>query len=114
MNYSIRGTLGSTLILVINGGIVCAFVFGTYFDYLVTPIFGLIITALFVATFSFFPESPLHLENTGRDNDALLARKFFHGTKTNVELLSKDGKDLSMDSRSDIPNKKLSWKDFRK
>lgn len=38
-----------------------ALAFGNYFNYKTTPIFIIVITILFAATFIFFPESPVFL-----------------------------------------------------
>lgn len=60
-NTSIRGILGSTVILTAHFGVALAFVFGNYCSYKTPPIFMIVLTFLFVVLFFFFPESPTFL-----------------------------------------------------
>lgn len=57
----VRGALGATLLLAANFGIVIAFAIGTYCGYHATPLFAIIVNALFVAMFFVFPETPIFL-----------------------------------------------------
>lgn len=59
--FSVRGALGSILILIINFAILLTFIMGTYCDYFTTPKFVIALTVLFFALFISFPESPLFL-----------------------------------------------------
>lgn len=58
---SVRGVLGSTLVLSCNMGILLSFIFGHFFQFYVTPIIAIAFTVVFVVSLFFFPESPLVL-----------------------------------------------------
>lgn len=53
--------LGSTLVLFCNGGILLAFVFGSYLDYFATPKFVIALMILTGVLLFFFPETPSFL-----------------------------------------------------
>lgn len=59
--FSVRGLIGSTLVLFCNTGILLAFVLGNYCDYFTTPKVVIAMMILFIALFFFFPESPSFL-----------------------------------------------------
>lgn len=58
---NIRGLLGSTLVFSCNIGILLAFTFGEYCDYTFTPIFVIIMCAVFISGAYFLPETPAFL-----------------------------------------------------
>lgn len=62
----IRGTLGSTLVLSCNIGLLLAFIFGEYCTYDFTPIFVMASTLIFLLGFYFFPETPAVLFKRNR------------------------------------------------
>ena len=66
MIFSVRGTLGSTMILADNTGLLIAYILGHYTDYHTTPHFmiGLTITCGLLLTI--FPESPIFLMKRGK------------------------------------------------
>lgn len=65
--YRVRGTLGSTIVLNCNFGILLAFVLGDYCDFYTTPKFVIVLTCVFTILFYFFPESPSFLMKQCRD-----------------------------------------------
>lgn len=63
---SVRGTLGSFLVLSAAFGGLLALIFGDYCSYSFTPIFAIVTTLVFLGGFSFFPESPVVLYKMNR------------------------------------------------
>lgn len=64
---SVRGSLGSLLILNCNAGILLAFILGNYLSYDTQAIILACLPILFFITFSFFPESPMYLMKSGKE-----------------------------------------------
>lgn len=60
-DHSVRGRLGSMLMLSANAGFLFAFVAGWYLDYYSIPYVGLMLSVLFLACFLYFPETPTYL-----------------------------------------------------
>lgn len=58
---SIRGVLGSTMVLVYNIGICLGFVIGNYCNYYTTPKVVILLDIVFLCAFHYFPESPSFL-----------------------------------------------------
>lgn len=57
----VRGTLGSTLVLSSNFGILMAFIFGNYLSFVMVPVILMIFPIIFFIGFSFLPETPQYL-----------------------------------------------------
>lgn len=64
---SVRGSLGSLLVLSANIGILIAFVAGNYVTYNISPIIHASLPILFFMAFWFFPESPQYLMKIGKE-----------------------------------------------
>lgn len=64
---SVRGSLGSLLVLSCNIGILLAFILGNYLSYDSQPIILAFVPIIFFFLFSFFPESPQYLMKSGNE-----------------------------------------------
>lgn len=64
---SVRGTLGSLLVLSCNIGILIAFILGNYLSYHIQAIILALVPVLFCIAFSFFPETPQYLMTMGKE-----------------------------------------------
>lgn len=58
---SIRGRLGSLLMLAANAGFLIAFLAGYYLNYHTIPCIGIGISIVYMLGISFFPETPTYL-----------------------------------------------------
>lgn len=58
---SIRGRLGSLLMLSANSGFLFGFLAGYYLTYFTIPYFGIILSIVYLVAFTFFPETPSYL-----------------------------------------------------
>lgn len=63
---SVRGTLGSSLVLATNLGTVLGFTFGEYCSYNFSPILVIVLTVVFLCAIYFFPETPAVLTKMNR------------------------------------------------
>ena len=64
--YRIRGTLCTILVLGSTGGVLLGFIAGHFLEYAEAPRFALIFPILYIAFFSFMPETPYYLMKTNR------------------------------------------------
>lgn len=62
----VRGTLGSTLILSCNTGLLLSYIFGTYFNYFVVPIICMGFPVIFMIGFVFMPDTPKYLADNNK------------------------------------------------
>lgn len=69
---SVRGILGSTLVLSSNIGMLLAFTFGNYFDFYMMPKFVISLTILCMILLYFVPESPTFLVRQNKISVCLL------------------------------------------
>lgn len=74
---SVRGSLGSLLVLSCNIGILIAFICGNYLNYTLQPVVLASLPILFFVTFSFFPESPQYLMKVGKEKEAEQSLRFY-------------------------------------
>lgn len=58
---SVRGRLGSLLMLCANSGFLFGFLAGYYLTYFTIPYFGIILSIVYLVSFTFFPETPSFL-----------------------------------------------------
>lgn len=58
---SVRGTLGSLLILIYNSGVLFGFVIAEFLDYYGQIKINIILPIVFLAGFNYFPETPEYL-----------------------------------------------------
>ncbi|XP_031630517.1 facilitated trehalose transporter Tret1-like [Contarinia nasturtii] len=73
----IRGTLCTILVLGSTGGVLLGFVAGHFLDYSETPRISLMFPILFIAFFSFMPETPYYLMKTNRMEEAEKSLRFY-------------------------------------
>lgn len=73
---SVRGSLGSLLVLNCNIGILIAFVLGNYLSYTTGVIVLASLPILFLIVFPFFPESPQYLMKSGNEEVIIGCSKF--------------------------------------
>lgn len=59
--FSVRGRLGSLLMLSANSGFLFAFLAGHYMTYHTIPYIGIVISIVYLAVFLYFPETPTFL-----------------------------------------------------
>lgn len=64
---SVRGSLGSLLVVSCNIGILMGFILGNYLTYTTQPIVHVLLPIIFFVAFAFFPESPQYLMKIGKD-----------------------------------------------
>lgn len=69
---SVRGSLGSLMMLNCNVGILFAFIVGNYLSYDTQHIILASVPIIFFITFSFFPESPQYLMKSGNEEVIML------------------------------------------
>lgn len=62
----VRGTLGSTLILSCNTGLLLSYIFGTFFNYFVVPKICMGFPVLFLIGFFFMSETPKYLADNNK------------------------------------------------
>ncbi|ELU13201.1 hypothetical protein CAPTEDRAFT_1723 [Capitella teleta] len=75
----LRGLLGTSLQLTINIGILIMFALGLTLYYRFLAIIPCCVSVLMVLAMAFMPETPRHLVNKGRDDDALKALRWLRG-----------------------------------
>lgn len=59
--YSVRGTLGSLVVLTTNLGLLLSFIMGEFCDYYFIPKFAIVLLVVYAVSFTFFHESPIFL-----------------------------------------------------
>ncbi|XP_055302945.1 facilitated trehalose transporter Tret1-like [Sitodiplosis mosellana] len=114
---SIRGTLGSTMMLSGNTGTLLAFVLGNFCDFYTTPIVIIILTIIFAISFFFFPESPIFLFKQNRISETKKSISFYQ----NISTTDKEALQFEMDklknalgntNKDGSSGKTSSWTDF--
>ncbi|KAL5275947.1 hypothetical protein ACFFRR_001648 [Megaselia abdita] len=115
---SVRGSLGSTIMIFCNFGILTSFVFGNFFSYILIPYLLAIFPTFFLVLIVLcLPESPSQLLRMGREEDALKALIFFSGEneKEKSEVIMKELERMK-DEVNSVDEKKsdrgVSWSDF--
>ncbi|CAG2059555.1 unnamed protein product [Timema podura] len=76
---SIRGTLGTVLIFLTNGGVLFSYIVGSYVPYHIFNYVCFSVPVLYLTTFFFMPESPVYLMNRGRIEDARKSLRWLRG-----------------------------------
>lgn len=79
LQLSLRGTLGSFLQLFLCGGLLIGYIVGPYTSYLTLIIVSGVIPFLCIITFLWVPESPQHLLNKDRKQEALESLLWYRG-----------------------------------
>ncbi|XP_022231665.2 facilitated trehalose transporter Tret1 [Drosophila obscura] len=78
---SVRGVLGTFLVLTCNGGVVLAFVLGYYFDYATVSWLVSTLSFVFVGCFWFMPETPQHLAKQNRVQEAEQSLRYYRNIR---------------------------------
>ncbi|XP_031634206.1 facilitated trehalose transporter Tret1-like [Contarinia nasturtii] len=114
----VRGSLGSTLALAWNVGILLAFTFGNYLDFNATPKFVIALMILTAVLLCFFPESPTFLYKQNKILEAEKSIRFYQnltGKANDYELLQIELNKLKTmigNVEKNESNSKLSWSDL--
>lgn len=118
--YSVRGTLGSMLILSLNLGILIAYLVGAYLPYNIVPGVLLVFPILFLCGSLFLPDTPRFLMLKGRIEEAEKSLKFYKGCRQNTKS-SEERFKIEMDklvsyttARQNAEDIKVTYKDFCK
>ncbi|XP_017155265.1 facilitated trehalose transporter Tret1 [Drosophila miranda] len=93
---SVRGVLGTFLVLTCNGGVVLAFVLGYYFDYATVSWIVSTLSFLFVGCFWFMPDTPEYLAKHNRVEEAKLSLRYYR----NIQF--SPAKELSEDLKLEL------------
>ncbi|XP_067625976.1 facilitated trehalose transporter Tret1-like isoform X2 [Eurosta solidaginis] len=81
---AVRGATGSLMVLFINSGILYVYLIGPYVSYNALQWCCLAVPIIFVALFSFMPESPYYFAEKGQKLDALNSLQFLRGQTADV------------------------------
>ncbi|XP_055317544.1 facilitated trehalose transporter Tret1-like [Sitodiplosis mosellana] len=82
----IRGTLCTILVLGSTGGVLLGFVAGHFLEYAETPRIALMFPILYIALFSFMPETPYYLMKTNRMEEAEKSLRFYRNISPNAAV----------------------------
>ncbi|XP_039437009.1 solute carrier family 2, facilitated glucose transporter member 8-like isoform X2 [Culex pipiens pallens] len=116
----IRGLLSSTLVFTCNAGILIMYILGDLFPYKTIPWILLAFPVLFLACFSFIPDTPFYLMQqnnyTKSENALLFYRGYRYGTQQvsnefKLELMNLKGQ-FREEKQSVAAEDKLSWQDL--
>jgi SP family facilitated glucose transporter-like MFS transporter 8 len=77
----VRGALGILFDLQVGNGILFVYLVGAYVPYLWLCISSAIVPAVFLLTFVWMPESPIHLTSKGKVHEAERALRWFRGAR---------------------------------
>lgn len=122
---SVRGVLGTFLVLTCNIGVLLAFVLGYYFDYVTVAWIVSSLSILFVICFWFMPETPQHLVLRQRPEDAEKSLRYYRNIRSrlskelNEELQLELHKLRATDnnpekSLDEVDDTAVTWADFSK
>lgn len=118
--FSVRGTLGATLVLSENIGILLAFIVGNYCDFYATPKVGIGLAGLCGALLIFFPETPSFLMKQNRILEAEKSIRFYQNLNvknSDFELLQCELRKLQSACGDDddvTTGNSLKWSDLKK
>ncbi|KAH8412743.1 hypothetical protein KR009_005255 [Drosophila setifemur] len=88
---SVRGVLGTFLVLTCNVGVLLAFVLGYFFDYATVSWIVSTLTFLFVGCFWFMPETPQYLAKVKKVKEAEYSLRYYRNIRANpAKELSED------------------------
>ncbi|EDW85305.1 uncharacterized protein Dwil_GK18458 [Drosophila willistoni] len=79
---SIRGVLGTLLVLTCNFGVLTAFALGYYFNYATVAWIMSTLSFVFVACFWFMPETPQHLAQHNKVEEAELSLRYYRNIRS--------------------------------
>ncbi|XP_034668658.1 facilitated trehalose transporter Tret1 [Drosophila subobscura] len=101
---SVRGILGTYLVVTCNGGVVLAFILGYFFDYITVSWIVSTLSFVFVGCFWFMPETPQYLAKQNRVEEAEQSLRYYR----NIRL--SPAKELSEDLKLELEKLKPSEK----
>ncbi|KAH8377879.1 hypothetical protein KR093_007661, partial [Drosophila rubida] len=99
---SVRGILGTFLVLTCNVGVVLAFVLGYYFNYATVSWIVSTLSLLFVVCFWFMPETPQHLMQRQKPEQAEYALRYYRNIR------SRQSKELSEELQLELQKLRVS------
>ncbi|EDV32164.1 uncharacterized protein Dana_GF14177 [Drosophila ananassae] len=101
---SVRGVLGTFVVLTCNGGILLAFILGYYFNYATVAWIMSILSFVFVGCFWFMPETPQYLLKSKKVEEAELSLRYYRNIRNNP------AKELSEDLQQELEKLKVTDK----
>lgn len=90
---SVRGRLGSLMMMSANLGILLAFVAGNYLSYQLVPRLFIWLPIIFLLSVFFFPETPFYCMRRNRELKAIASLEFYRNVRSHADrrgLLSFD------------------------
>ncbi|XP_063702470.1 facilitated trehalose transporter Tret1-2 homolog [Culicoides brevitarsis] len=93
-SVEIRGSLGSLLILLHNGGAIVGIALSSYTNFYFLPWIPIVLCFVFLLGYSFVPETPKYLMSCGKDASKSL--KFFQGTDFDPKIEEKSEESYKM------------------
>ncbi|KAH8267463.1 hypothetical protein KR018_005366, partial [Drosophila ironensis] len=123
---SMRGVLGTFLVLTCSGGILLAFILGYYFNYVTVSWIVSTFSFVFVGSFWFMPETPQFLASRNKVKEAEYSLRYYRNIRANPakelnedlqqelqKLKETDKVDSKEDSKdNDSDSNAVTWADF--
>lgn len=118
--FRCRGALSSLLVLMSNFGILLGFAAGHFLSYEAVPRFFMIISILFIAIYSFMPETPYYLIKINEIEAAKKSLMFYRNVKDSrpesIKLFEEEFTTLKANqleaTTNEAGNEKITLKDF--
>ncbi|PSN54599.1 Facilitated trehalose transporter Tret1 [Blattella germanica] len=103
---SIRGALGSFLMLFLNIGILFGYIIGAYVNYYTYAYIGILFPLLFIFCYYWLPETPMYLIKIGESNKAKRSLSYLRGK--NEEVVQREFSKMSnfLKDREEEPESK--------
>ncbi|EDW63945.2 facilitated trehalose transporter Tret1 [Drosophila virilis] len=119
---SVRGILGTLLVLSCNMGVVTAFVLGYYFNYATVAWIVSVLSLVFLVCFWFMPETPQHLAQKHKLQEAEHALRYYRNIRARpskelseqlqLELHKLRAPEKADEAGDDIADSAVTWSDF--
>ncbi|XP_064541797.1 facilitated trehalose transporter Tret1 [Drosophila montana] len=119
---SVRGILGTLLVLSCNVGVVTAFVLGYYFNYATVAWIVSVLSIVFLVCFWFMPETPQHLAQQHKLQEAEHALRYYRNIRARpskelsdqlqLELHKLRAPEKADEAGDDIDDSAVTWADF--
>lgn len=121
-SFSVRGILGTLLVLSCNVGVVTAFVLGYYFNYATVAWIVSVLSLVFLVCFWFMPETPQHLAQKHKLQEAEHALRYYRNIRARpskelseqlqLELHKLRAPEKADEAGDDIDDSAVTWSDF--
>lgn len=114
LQFSIRGELGSYLILFLSAGNLIVFFAGTYLSFFQVPMVMMVFPILYLATVSFLPDSPPSLMARNKPDEAWDSLLFYR-TVGSHKIVTENFKEEFENLKKSLQNQgydQWEWKDF--